>query len=65
MTIEKELVKGFETAHAMAFGTKFYKADLHFHTPASEDARGKTAIISIHIKSNIHERWKIPIIVKK
>ena len=25
----------------MGYGAKFFKTDLHFHTPASEDARGK------------------------
>lgn len=40
MTTEKQFIKIFETAHGSKYGAKFYKADLHFHTPASEDARG-------------------------
>lgn len=35
-----ELLKDFEMVQGLKAGTKFYKADLHFHTPASEDARG-------------------------
>jgi len=30
----------FETILTMDYGTRFFKADLHFHTPASADARG-------------------------
>jgi len=41
MARQKNLINIFETAHSLNYGAKFYKADLHFHTPASEDARGK------------------------
>jgi len=41
MTSEKLFIDVFRTAHELNYGAKFYKADLHFHTPASEDARGK------------------------
>jgi len=40
MTAAKDLIKNFEAAHGKGFGAKFFKADLHFHTPASADARG-------------------------
>ncbi len=30
----------FETILTMDYGTRFFKADLHFQTPASADARG-------------------------
>lgn len=30
----------FNQADSLPYGTKFYKVDLHCHTPASEDARG-------------------------
>jgi hypothetical protein len=35
-----DLLVSFERLQSRKFGTGFYKADLHFHTPASEDARG-------------------------
>ena len=31
----------FQQIKQQLFGSKFFKVDLHFHTPASEDARGK------------------------
>jgi len=34
------LLKILENMQGLNYGTRFYKADLHFHTPASEDARG-------------------------
>lgn len=34
------LLERFARLQTLEFGTKFYKVDLHFHTPASEDARG-------------------------
>ena len=40
METPNDLLKNFEKIQGLKFGTKFYKADLHFHTPASEDARG-------------------------
>jgi hypothetical protein len=40
MDTSGELLKNLEKVQTLNYGTKFYKADLHFHTPASEDARG-------------------------
>jgi energy-coupling factor transporter ATP-binding protein EcfA2 len=40
MGTSDDLLKNFEKIQGVKYGTKFYKADLHFHTPASEDARG-------------------------
>jgi energy-coupling factor transporter ATP-binding protein EcfA2 len=40
MDIPNTLLKNFEKTQSLNYGTKFYKTDLHFHTPASEDARG-------------------------
>jgi energy-coupling factor transporter ATP-binding protein EcfA2 len=40
MDMSGDLLKNFEKIETLKDGTKFYKADLHFHTPASEDARG-------------------------
>ena len=34
------IIESFEKIKKCRFGARFYKADLHFHTPASEDARG-------------------------
>jgi histidinol phosphatase-like PHP family hydrolase len=34
------IVKIFNLTNTIKYGAKFFKADLHFHTPASEDARG-------------------------
>lgn len=31
----------FEQVKGQLYGSRFFKVDLHFHTPASEDARGK------------------------
>ena len=41
MITEKHLINIFKTTKGLKYGAKFYKVDLHFHTPASEDARGK------------------------
>jgi len=41
MTYKQEIVKCFQTIATLEYGAKFYKADLHFHTPASQDARGR------------------------
>ena len=41
MATKKSFIDMFTVAHELKYGAKFYKADLHFHTPASEDARGK------------------------
>jgi len=38
---EKDILTIFETLSKTSFGARFYKVDLHFHTPASEDARGE------------------------
>lgn len=40
MDMSGNLLKNFEKIQTLNYGTRFYKADLHFHTPASEDARG-------------------------
>lgn len=34
------LLDSLARLQTLQFGTRFYKADLHFHTPASSDARG-------------------------
>ncbi len=41
MKIEKDIHKSFLEIGKRSIGARFYKADLHFHTPASEDARGR------------------------
>ncbi|MCP4688179.1 MAG: hypothetical protein GY859_09020 [Desulfobacterales bacterium] len=41
MSVEKDLFKKFEETGKLDFGTRFFKADLHFHSPGSEDARGR------------------------
>jgi len=41
MSKRRNLFNVFETIQGLNYGAEFYKADLHFHTPASEDARGK------------------------
>ena len=40
MSTKKYILQGFNVLENDPFGAKFFKADLHFHTPASEDARG-------------------------
>lgn len=40
MTTSVALLKVFKDIDSQAYGTKFFKVDLHFHTPASSDARG-------------------------
>ena len=40
MKAEREILDSFKKSKNLDFGARFYKADLHFHTPASEDARG-------------------------
>lgn len=37
----KDIFKSFDGIKKIDYGAKEYKVDLHFHTPASEDARGK------------------------
>ncbi len=39
--IKDNLVNSFQQIQGMKYGARFYKVDLHFHTPSSEDARGK------------------------
>ena len=34
------IIKSFERVTAEEYGARFYRTDLHFHTPASDDARG-------------------------
>jgi hypothetical protein len=41
MRSKKYVLSQFEAIRNMNYGAKFYKADLHFHTPGSEDARGR------------------------
>ena len=40
MSAKQYILRGFKALEKEPFGAKFFKADLHFHTPASEDARG-------------------------
>ena len=40
MGIEQQIFNTFKKAGVLPYGARFYKADLHFHTPASSDARG-------------------------
>lgn len=41
MVSEKAIIESFERVVEKSYGARFYKIDLHFHTPASADARGK------------------------
>jgi histidinol phosphatase-like PHP family hydrolase len=34
------IIKSFERVTGESYGARFYRTDLHFHTPASDDARG-------------------------
>jgi len=40
MISENTIIKSFEQVSAADYGARFYRTDLHFHTPASDDARG-------------------------
>lgn len=40
MISENTIIKSFKRVAAKEYGARFYRADLHFHTPASDDARG-------------------------
>ena len=40
MKLEKDINKSFSKLGTHSIGARFYKMDLHFHTPASSDARG-------------------------
>ena len=41
MSSEKKVIRSLEYLSSQSYGARFYKVDFHFHTPASEDARGK------------------------
>jgi len=41
MASKQEIMKCFQKIATLDYGAKFYKTDLHFHTPASQDARGR------------------------
>ncbi len=41
MDVGQKLLKELRASGQMDFGTRFFKADLHYHTPGSEDARGR------------------------
>jgi predicted ATPase len=41
MASQKEIISSFKKVKELNYGVKLFKADLHFHTPASQDARGK------------------------
>lgn len=38
--IDSVVIKSLAALQALPYGARFYKADFHFHTPSSEDARG-------------------------
>jgi hypothetical protein len=40
MAAKNTIIKSFERVKAEDYGARFYRVDLHFHTPASDDARG-------------------------
>ncbi len=40
MVSGNRIIKSFERVRAEGYGARFYQVDLHFHTPASDDARG-------------------------
>ena len=41
MSSEKKVIRSLGSLSSQSYGARFYKVDFHFHTPASEDARGK------------------------
>jgi hypothetical protein len=41
MSLKKDIIDSFQNIDNQNYGAKFYKTDLHFHTPASQDARGR------------------------
>jgi predicted metal-dependent phosphoesterase TrpH len=41
MASQKAIISSFKKVKKLNYGVRLFKADLHFHTPASEDARGK------------------------
>lgn len=40
MAAENTIIKSFDRVSAEDYGARFFRIDLHFHTPASDDARG-------------------------
>jgi hypothetical protein len=40
MASKSSLESGFKRIGQLSYGARFYRVDLHFHTPASSDARG-------------------------
>lgn len=40
MAAENKIIKSFQRVSTGDYGARFYKVDIHFHTPASDDARG-------------------------
>jgi hypothetical protein len=41
MSAPAEILSGFTSIQGRPYGTRFFQADLHFHTPSSSDGRGK------------------------
>jgi hypothetical protein len=41
MSVPSEILSDFTKIQEKAYGTRFFAADLHFHTPSSSDGRGK------------------------
>jgi hypothetical protein len=41
MSVPSEILSGFTKIQEKTYGTRFFAADLHFHTPSSSDGRGK------------------------
>jgi hypothetical protein len=41
MPAPSEILSGFTQIQDLPYGTRFFQADLHFHTPSSSDGRGK------------------------
>ena len=41
MDVTTDLLEQFNALQGQPYGARFFRADLHFHTPASEDARGR------------------------
>ncbi|UCH97095.1 MAG: hypothetical protein JSV88_09655 [Candidatus Aminicenantes bacterium] len=56
MVSEKTIINSFDWVTAESYGARFYRADLHFHTPASEDARTKK---EIHNRKRDTYTWKL------
>jgi len=60
MDMSDKLLKTLEKIQALTYGTRFFKADLHFHTPASEDARGSNRYNYNPYKIDYPKRKKNP-----